>query len=109
MATFECNVSDLNKESTLEKKPNIKPEITKTQNVDFSNSKSLFEFLDDINNIKAFIVTLLVYLILHSELFINILTNTFDFLNASGRLSLIGNIILFSLTLFSFSYLSSDQ
>lgn len=111
MTSFECKVSDLNKESTFPEKTdnNFKTEPQKTQELDFSNSKTLFEFLDNIDNIKAFIVTLLVYLILHSELFINILVNTFDFLNSSGRLSLVGNIVLFIITLSTFSYLSSDQ
>ena len=108
MAQFECKVSDLMKENTSVEKPSVKMNEYKNPSLESENStyKNLFEILDNINNVKAFIVTLLVYLIVHSELFVNILINTFDFLNSSGRLSLIGNVILFSITLLTFSYLS---
>lgn len=108
MTQFECKVSDLTKENTSVVKPSVKIDEYKNPSLESENStsKNLFEILDNINNVKAFIVTLLVYLIIHSELFVNILINTFDFLNSSGRLSLIGNVILFSITLLTFSYLS---
>lgn len=114
MTQFECKVSDLMKENTNVntnvpvEKPNNKIDEYKKPSLETENSTSrnLFEILDNINNIKAFIVTLLVYLIIHSELFVNVIINTFDFLNSSGRLSLIGNVILFSITLLTFSYLS---
>lgn len=108
MTQFECKVSDLVKENTSVEKQGIKIEEYKKPSLESENStsKNLFEVLDNINNIKAFIVTLLVYLIIHSELFINVLINTFDFLNSSGRISLVGNVILFSITLLTFSYLS---
>ena len=108
MSHFECKVSDLMKENDPIEKPNVKIDEYKKPSLESENStsKNLFEVLDNINNIKAIIVTLLVYLIIHSELFVNILINTFDFLNSSGRLSLIGNAVLFSITLLTFSYLS---
>lgn len=107
MSNFECKVSDLmKKEKGSPKVEFLEDSNPTTEVLNESNSKSLFEILDNINNIKAIIITLLVYLIIHSELFINVLINSLDFLNSSGKINLIGNIILFTVTIYTFSYLS---
>ncbi len=118
MSTFECKVSELpTKEDKILKSSNqvsnneasnneeFKKSVKFENNVD-SNSKTLFEMLDNINNVRAFIITLLVYLIIHSEIFINILINTLEFLNSSGKINVLGNIALFSIVMFTFIYLS---
>ena len=124
MSTFECKVSELptkedktiqipsnqvsnNKVSNNKVSNNEESnKKVKFENDDGSNSKTLFEMLDNINNIRAFIITLLVYLIIHSEIFINILINTLEFLNSSGKINVLGNIALFSTVMFTFIYLS---
>ena len=119
MSTFECKVSELpTKEDKTIQIPSNQVSNNKVsnneesnkkvkfENDDGSNSKTLFEMLDNINNIRAFIITLLVYLIIHSEIFINILINTLEFLNSSGKINVLGNIALFSTVMFTFIYLS---
>lgn len=106
MSEFECKVSDLMKKKESSENINTNEINSNIKITETSTSKSLFELLDDVSNIKTFLITLLIYLIIHSELFINILINTFEFLNSSGRINLIGSVLLFSITILTFSYLS---
>lgn len=110
MSSFECKVSDLNEkpEKKIEPPKQSSRELLESEdnsNVDPQQTNTIYSI--DITSVKKIIITLVVYLILNSEIVTNIIVNNFSFMESqSGGLNLYGLVFTFTilaLTYFIFS------
>lgn len=104
MDTFECKISDLDKTNKLSTKP-IKTSAEKNSTEILSDlgknstnlDKNLNSTVGNLQFLKVICIILLIYIIIHSPIFINIILNTFEFLGNDGQLNIFGNLLLFSI------------
>ena len=115
MNTFDCRVSDLPKKEQPEPTPRqvtFKEKLEERPEdhdiIRATKKEGLLDKLTNTNNIKALLITLLVFLLLNSEIIKNILLNSFDFLNSYGNFSTTGNILVYILIMFNYLYFSSE-
>ena len=115
MNTFECKVSELprKEEPKPPKKTTFREKLEEIpteseSNIQYTQRESLLDKLTNTNNIKAILITLLVFLLVNSEIIKNILLNSFEFLKSNGNFSTIGNILVFVLVMSTYLYLSSE-
>jgi len=114
MTTFECKVSDLSKKEPIENSKNVTfrektEDLQRLAAPTPSNTElSLFDKLTNTNIIKALLITLLVFLLVNSDIVKNILLNSFDFLNNNGNFNILGNILVYLLIMITYFYLSLE-
>ena len=112
MTTFECKVSDLSMKEPVENSKNVtfKEKTEDLQRVapttPINTELSLFDRLTNTDIIKALLITLLVFLLVNSDIVKNILLNSFDFLNNNGDFNILGNTLVYLLTMITYFYLS---
>ena len=120
MTTFECKVSDLSMKEPVVN--SMKEPVENSKNVTFrektedlrrvvptthiNTELSLFDRLTNTDIIKASLITLLVFLLVNSDIVKNILLNSFDFLNNNGDFNILGNTFVYLLTMITYFYLS---
>lgn len=108
--TYECNVKDLPQKNPPKKevsKETVEKQVTfDTTEPKESIQYNIFSVLDNVKNIKMFLIMLLVYIILHSEILTSILANNIEFLASDGRINIIGNVLMFLVLAFTYFYLS---
>lgn len=114
MTNFECNVTELPKKEVKYKnskqvnfsdKELLEDSNIKKSSIEQSSKEDIFNTV----NIKAFLVTLLVFLIINSNIIRNIILNSFDFLNDNGNFSVLGNILIYVAIFIFYFYLSSED
>lgn len=108
MSEFECSVKDLMNDNTNEKNINTVPKEEVKSNVEFlykseasnpdikDENLSLYEKAYTDRNIKIVLFILLIYLILSSQIFYNILGNNFSSLidSVTDSPTLTGKVVL---------------
>lgn len=113
MTTFECKVSDLSKKEPVENSKNVTfrektEDLQRVAPTPINTELSLFDKLTNTNIIKALLITLLVFLLVNSDIVKNILLNSFDSLNNNGNFNILGNILVYLLIMTTYFYLSLE-
>ncbi len=103
---YGCKISDLEKK----KEPvNNTPQVSENIDVDVSQKDLSKKTNQKINNIKLFIILLLVYLIIHTKAFEGIIGTILFFTNTGDSMNIFGKIIMFViLATFYFVFSSSE-
>lgn len=101
MNSFECKVSDLTEktEEKIEPPKHSPRELLESEEIDtVETQKTSTIYNINITSVKRIIITLVVYLLLNSEIVTNIIVNNFSFMQSqSGGLNLYGLILTFTI------------